>query len=606
MATNYPGGLDSFTAPDGSAALGEVVGGRKHSERHRDVEDAVEAIQAELGVNPSGGSATVAARLDGLERLHMFDIRTYGASCDGTTDDSAAVAAAITAANSAGGGIIYFPTGTTKITQQLLLPNDGNLVPSPTQKPFIFRGAGGHYNGQNGAGSGGSRLLLTYQGSGTTNDAKILTRGLGVFRLEDVVLYDTTANSTTPFLFTTLTTLKVENVAFMGQTGTTSCAQDAIILGGTKKYASVPVSGTGYGDPDAPFQGYGTIIRGCYFRNIRRGVYGRSYANQVVIDANFFDKGCGTNIVGGACIEFDSSLTNDHPGDPCAYNVITGNYFEWSGGYYYQVKFINGAGNYIAGNGGEDSSPGGVGVALVGLFKSTILGTDYPSSSNSVIGNMSTSAGIGMYEDAASTGHNLLIGANYGTTEGTKIPGRLTIGGGSLYVPDVTATAFSVQDTTTTTLFSFGGASRQMNLAASLYVDGNSAGAGTTYITLGNNSTASDALITLNAPSAKNNSIQFKRGGSNAWLLYDAASTTLYLRDSVNSKMHVTFTPGAGAGGGTTEFNTGVKVVGNVGFYNAAPAAKPTVSGSRGGNAALASLLTALSGLGLLTDSSTA
>jgi hypothetical protein len=44
----------------------------------------------------------------------------------------------------------------------------------------------------------------------------------------------------------------------------------------------------------------------------------------------------------------------------------------------------------------------------------------------------------------------------------------------------------------------------------------------------------------------------------------------------------------------------------NVGFYNTAPAAKQTVTGSRGGNAALASLLTALSTIGLLTDSSSA
>lgn len=44
----------------------------------------------------------------------------------------------------------------------------------------------------------------------------------------------------------------------------------------------------------------------------------------------------------------------------------------------------------------------------------------------------------------------------------------------------------------------------------------------------------------------------------------------------------------------------------NVGFYNTAPAAKQTVTGSRGGNAALASLLTALATIGLLTDSSTA
>lgn len=41
------------------------------------------------------------------------------------------------------------------------------------------------------------------------------------------------------------------------------------------------------------------------------------------------------------------------------------------------------------------------------------------------------------------------------------------------------------------------------------------------------------------------------------------------------------------------------------GFYNAAPIAKPTVTGSKGGNAALASLLTALANLGLITDSST-
>jgi len=42
----------------------------------------------------------------------------------------------------------------------------------------------------------------------------------------------------------------------------------------------------------------------------------------------------------------------------------------------------------------------------------------------------------------------------------------------------------------------------------------------------------------------------------------------------------------------------------NVGFYGTAPTTKPTVTGSRGANAALASLLTALAGLGLLTDSS--
>jgi hypothetical protein len=46
-------------------------------------------------------------------------------------------------------------------------------------------------------------------------------------------------------------------------------------------------------------------------------------------------------------------------------------------------------------------------------------------------------------------------------------------------------------------------------------------------------------------------------------------------------------------------------VGGAVGFNGAPPAAKPTVSGSRGGNAALGELLTALAASGLITDATT-
>ena len=42
-----------------------------------------------------------------------------------------------------------------------------------------------------------------------------------------------------------------------------------------------------------------------------------------------------------------------------------------------------------------------------------------------------------------------------------------------------------------------------------------------------------------------------------------------------------------------------------IGFLGATPVARPEVTGSAGGNAALASLLTALANLGLITDSST-
>ena len=57
-------------------------------------------------------------------------------------------------------------------------------------------------------------------------------------------------------------------------------------------------------------------------------------------------------------------------------------------------------------------------------------------------------------------------------------------------------------------------------------------------------------------------------------------------------------------------FNASAVTIGNaasdLGFHGAAAVAKQTVTGSRGGNAALASLLTALDALGIIVDSSSA
>lgn len=54
------------------------------------------------------------------------------------------------------------------------------------------------------------------------------------------------------------------------------------------------------------------------------------------------------------------------------------------------------------------------------------------------------------------------------------------------------------------------------------------------------------------------------------------------------------------------EFSNGFMTNGDVGFYGTTPVAKQTVTGSRGGNAALASLLTALANYGIITNSTTA
>ena len=57
---------------------------------------------------------------------------------------------------------------------------------------------------------------------------------------------------------------------------------------------------------------------------------------------------------------------------------------------------------------------------------------------------------------------------------------------------------------------------------------------------------------------------------------------------------------------GAATLQSTLRVNGNVGFYNTAPVAKPTVAGAKGSNAALGSLIAALVSQGLITDTTTA
>jgi hypothetical protein len=66
--SNYPGALDNFAEASPTNLGDEDSTGRTHSERHDDLEAAMEAVQEELGTDPSGASAsTVAARFTALD-----------------------------------------------------------------------------------------------------------------------------------------------------------------------------------------------------------------------------------------------------------------------------------------------------------------------------------------------------------------------------------------------------------------------------------------------------------------------------------------------------------------------------------------------------------
>lgn len=58
------------------------------------------------------------------------------------------------------------------------------------------------------------------------------------------------------------------------------------------------------------------------------------------------------------------------------------------------------------------------------------------------------------------------------------------------------------------------------------------------------------ATLTLDSPTGGGpNAVHFQRNNSDAWLIYDAGSSSLFVRDSVNGVMTLELDPGAGANG---------------------------------------------------------
>jgi hypothetical protein len=82
--SSYPGALDNFSALSPTNLGDNDSTGRNHGERHDDLEAAVEAVQAELGINPAGTAATVVARLDNLPTLSDATPQALGTAAAGT------------------------------------------------------------------------------------------------------------------------------------------------------------------------------------------------------------------------------------------------------------------------------------------------------------------------------------------------------------------------------------------------------------------------------------------------------------------------------------------------------------------------------------------
>lgn len=67
MASNYPSQLDVLVNPTASDPLNSTT--VPHAKQHTDANDAIEAIQTVLGVNPAGSYLTVKDRIINAETL---------------------------------------------------------------------------------------------------------------------------------------------------------------------------------------------------------------------------------------------------------------------------------------------------------------------------------------------------------------------------------------------------------------------------------------------------------------------------------------------------------------------------------------------------------
>lgn len=306
-------------------------------------EDYDPAALDALAASTTTALATKREKVSGEYRLADFGT----VDLTGATDTTAVLNAALAAMHAAGGGTLLFPAGRILIAGQILPPQTTAVGVAPKQVPMVWQGQASVFAGQGvSVPLGGTILVVTYDNPGLDTDAKLLTTGIGKLSIRDISFYDPSPSATT-FIKSTGTTLDISQCGFFGSAATSSlCNQDAIWLGGSNPTHLD-------GDPEGGFQGYGTVIKENYFSKIRRILFGRTFCNGIVFRDNIAWATCGTNLVDGACIEFNGDPYGDNGGNFCVGNLIAGNLIEIQG-YKYGIKlqwFINGG---IVNNNGFD------------------------------------------------------------------------------------------------------------------------------------------------------------------------------------------------------------------------------------------------------------
>lgn len=329
----------------------------------------------------------------------VFDPVDFGADITGAADSTTAFVAAFAAAHILGGDVVPSP-GIYRLDGQVPFPNDGG-TPVAKIKAMRFHGRGTTTSGRNDDPLGGVILDCRYNGAGGCFDSRA-GGGIEIFALT-FMNGALSSPPTTPFLFTTNTSLKVHDNEFFGNSSKigTDCDQDAIILGGT-------AAGAADMTVTSPFQGYGSYVRSNYFNHIRRGVLGQVYCNAVQIEDNTFWQACGSGLANGAAIEFFGDT-----GSPDVGNVIMGNLIEVPA-YPYGIKLKNAVNNTIAFNNLYDPGDDNVGAYYM----------DSGSEVNLIIAGYHADFKLAMVEEASVVGKNTYLTTHQGQPSLWRSPQR--------------------------------------------------------------------------------------------------------------------------------------------------------------------------------------
>ena len=320
-------GIGPFT---GDISAGSAVADGESPPVQRTLGDWFSRLTVEGGTIPVTATGSTTARTLADRAGAEYWIEDFGdaGAGDWTAILNAAIEKLLGASGDGPGGTLKLGAKTYRVDGKVVFPNSGAVL--PRQPSLRIVGSAAYATGFNTPYSSPSGTVLDMRYSGDSV-ARLDTRGWGLLEISGVTFADLQATpSATPIIQTTNTTLKIHHCGFYtNQTGT-SCQVDAIVLGGT--------SGTVDDTDDSPFQGYGTVIEANSCNGIRRLVYGRTWCNGVVVQNNSLMHRCGTNLAGGAAVEFIGAASNASVG-----NVVTGNLIEMTG-YPYAVRLGNGVG----------------------------------------------------------------------------------------------------------------------------------------------------------------------------------------------------------------------------------------------------------------------